>query len=368
MFQSLPFGASYSLGCSENNAAGMLWSATASIPAVPYLSDPGDAGIQFKQIVSVYRKRLNNGRMECWTSRNPQSDPQTGWQLDATDPFHSGQYAIPSFVQGTTITAQEFDSPATPLDRNNAQVPTFEREAVFVDDFFETYVQYYTGSPQASEFVRLLHVADASCPADRFDCGVDRLVWRWGGQVNYDASIPITRYRETASSTSIGNIFPSRTGTIRAYSGIAQSNVYSLCQGAANVTNPIDGIRFFTQQLYLDVLHRNPDEIGWNNWTTTIASCGFDGACIYNMRIHTARGFLESSENFANNPLLTSPDNHIRNREYVRLCYVSFLGRPPDETGWNNWTDYLDSNPDGYNHVVGGFICSWEYRGRFGTP
>jgi hypothetical protein len=164
-----------------------------------------------------------------------------------------------------------------------------------------------------------------------------------------------------------GMVYSARRPSVRSYS-VQQTNQYSLCQGAPDVTNPIDGSRFFTQQLYLDVLHRNPDEIGWNNWTTTIASCGFDGACIYNMRIHTARGFLESSENFANNPLLTSPDSHIRNREYVRLCYVSFLGRPPDQTGWNNWTDYLDSNPGGYNHVVGGFIYSWEYRGRFGNP
>lgn len=171
-----------------------------------------------------------------------------------------------------------------------------------------------------------------------------------------------------SATTTVGTIPATRRSSVRSYSGLVQGNLYSLCQGAPDVTNPIDGSRFFSQQLYLDVLHRNPDEIGWNNWTTTIASCGFEGACIYNMRIHTARGFLESSENFANNPLLTSPDSHIRNREYVRLCYVSFLGRPPDETGWNNWTDYLDSNPGGYNHVVGGFIYSWEYRGRFGNP
>lgn len=363
---SLPFGATYSLGCSENNAAGMLWSATASIPNVPYLTALGDAGIQFKQIVSVFRKNVNNGRHECWTTRTTPSDTATGWQIDGSEVFASGQYNNPTFLSGKTITAQEFDSPAHRLDRNNADGPPYQREAVLVDDRFETYVMYFTGSPGEPSFVRLLHIPDAGCPADRFDCGVDRLAWNWAGQVHYDSSIPVTLYRETAATTQVGTIAATRTPAIRSYSAVpAQQNVYSLCQGSLDTNNPIDGSRFFVEKLYLDVLNRPADQGGWDAWTSVITSCGFDTVCTNNQRIHVARGFLESPENFANNPALANPGSHEYNREYVRLCYTSFLDRDPDAPGWDGWTDFIDTHPGEYSHLVGGFINSLEYRNRW---
>ncbi|HKO43546.1 MAG TPA: DUF4214 domain-containing protein [Pyrinomonadaceae bacterium] len=369
--QYLPYGATYTLGCYQNAApAGMTWSATASIPNVPYLSSPIDAGIQFKQLVSVYRKRMNNGRIECFTARNPQSDTTSGWQLDGSDPYRMD---IPTFHSGTTVTAPpvppEFDAPGVRLDgRLNSNGAPVEYEAYFTDDRFETYVYYYTGSPGQPTFVRPLHFPDANCPAERFDCGVDRLLWRWGGQVHYDSSVSGTRYRQTASTTSVGPIPATRANSVTPYSGVAQHNQYTLCQGAFNATNPIDGTRFFVLQLYLDVLHRTADQPGWDGWTSVIASCGFDTACIANYRVLVARGFLESPENFANNPALANPGSHTYNREYVRLCYTSFLGRGPDQPGWDGWTNYIDSNPGEYNNLVGGFINSYEYRNRFGTP
>jgi hypothetical protein len=369
--QYLPFGATYTLGCYQNAApTGMTWSATAMIPNVSYLSNPADAGIQFKQLVSVYRKRINKGRLECFTARNPQSDPATGWQLDGSDPYRND---VPTFYNATTVTAPplppEFDAPGVRLDgRPNDGSPPVEYEAFFTDDRFETYVYYFTGSPGKPSFVIPLHIADANCPADRLDCGVDRLVWRWGGQVHYDSAITGARYRETVSTTSVGAVPATRVGLVKSYSGIAQTNQYSLCQGAFNATNPIDGTRFFVLQLYLDVLHRTADQGGWDGWTSVIARCAFDTTCIHNNRITTARGFLESPENFANNPALANPGSHQYNREYVRLCYTSFLGRGPDQGGWDGWTNYIDNHPGDYNTLVGGFIDSTEYRSRFGTP
>ena len=100
-------------------------------------------------------------------------------------------------------------------------------------------------------------------------------------------------------------------------------------------------------------------------WTTIITNCGFDTACINNNRIAVARGFLESAENFANNPALANPGSHTYNREYVRLCYDAFLNRPAEPAGWDGWTNYIDSHPREYSNLVGGFINSTEYRNRF---
>jgi hypothetical protein len=41
------------------------------------------------------------------------------------------------------------------------------------------------------------------------------------------------------------------------------------------------------------------------------------------------------------------------------------LNRPPDPPGWDGWTNYIDSHPGEYGNLVGGFINSSEYRGRF---
>ncbi|HLL16979.1 MAG TPA: DUF4214 domain-containing protein [Pyrinomonadaceae bacterium] len=66
--------------------------------------------------------------------------------------------------------------------------------------------------------------------------------------------------------------------------------------------------------------------------------------------------------------MLAEPGSPTYNREYVRLCYVSFLLRQPDADGWDAWTNYLNSHPGDYNTIVNGFIYSVEYRARFGTP
>ncbi|MEK6283200.1 MAG: hypothetical protein AABN95_22825 [Acidobacteriota bacterium] len=363
--QYLPFGTTVSMGCSLLQD-GMVYSATATIPNLTYLSDPANTGIIFKQIFSGYRKRNNQGRFECLTSRNPQSDPTTGWQIDAIE----GQFYSPgvTFSNATTITHEESDLPGSAVSgRHNDGGAPFEYEAFLADDPFETYVYYFTGNPGNPSFSIPLHVADAGCPADRFDCGVDLLAWRFGPQVHYDSSIQNSQYRLVMDNSTVGSISATRRPSVRSYS-VQQTNQYSLCQGAPDVTNPIDGTRFFVLQLYWDVLGRTADQNGWDGWTTIIASCGFNTACINSNRLAVARGFLESPENFANNPALANPGSHEYNREYVRLCYLKFLGRPPDQPYWDDWTHYINTHPGEYSNLVGGFINSTEYRGRFGTP
>ena len=379
-----PPGATYSLGCYQGNQkTGMTWTATASIPNVQYMSDLSDAGIQFKQIVSVFRKRMNNGRLECHTTRNAQNDPNTGWNLDSSDPYRT---EVPTFILGTTVTAPypippEFDAPAVPLaGRGNSTGAPFEFESYLVDDRFETYVYYFTGSPGAPEFVKPLHIADATCPADRFDCGVDRLVWQWGGTVNFDSSIPNVLYRQTSSTTNSGTIQATRTSAPRSYDPTPiQSFGYSLCPGAPDTTNPIDGSRFFVRQMYLNVLLREPDQSGWDFWLSTITQCGTNAACIYGgpsaglgKRFDVAKAFFYATETLGRYPGLAHPpgssgfDPSVYNPEYVRALYNVFLNRQPDPDGFSFWVNDLNQYGN-YDPLLNAFLTCTEFRERFGS-
>ena len=65
-------------------------------------------------------------------------------------------------------------------------------------------------------------------------------------------------------------------------------------------SNPIDGVEFFIRQQYLDILNRQPDTTGLQNWINTLAPCpngGFGEPPTSNCdRLHVAAGFFQSDE------------------------------------------------------------------------
>jgi len=65
-------------------------------------------------------------------------------------------------------------------------------------------------------------------------------------------------------------------------------------------TNPIDGVAFFIRQQYLDILNRQPDAGGFQNWVNTLTPCpngGFGEPPTSNCdRLHVAAGFFQSDE------------------------------------------------------------------------
>lgn len=126
--------------------------------------------------------------------------------------------------------------------------------------------------------------------------------------------------------------------------------------------------RTFVRQQYLDFLLREPDQGGWDFWTSPIKRCGFDTACIDSKRADVSLAFLYSAE-FQAQPRAanlnnSTPPPNFNNREFVRLCYVVYLQREPDQAGWDFWTNTLNRDRD-YKAVVGAFIASSEYRQRF---
>jgi subtilisin family serine protease len=132
--------------------------------------------------------------------------------------------------------------------------------------------------------------------------------------------------------------------------------------------HPVFETRVFVRQQYFDFLRRTYDANGFNDWVSVIDSCGGDWPCTNDRRIHTVRGFIESSEFRQGNPILSNPASTDEyNREYIRQLYLRLLQRDPDQGGFDMWLSFLNSTGD-YSHVVGGFVNSTEYIVRFGQP
>jgi len=90
-----------------------------------------------------------------------------------------------------------------------------------------------------------------------------------------------------AAGTSLGS---TATATV----SIADNDV------AVPTSNPSDGVEFFIRQQYLDILNRQPDSTGLQNWINTLAPCpngGFGEPPTSNCdRLHVAAGFFQSDE------------------------------------------------------------------------
>jgi hypothetical protein len=87
----------------------------------------------------------------------------------------------------------------------------------------------------------------------------------------------------------------------------------------AGQANPIDNTRFYVRQLYVDLLSREPDQAGWDGWTSRIDLCGQPGQAPPPCDRVTVGGdgFLRSSEFF---------DRQF----FVLRLYRTGLGRIPN--------------------------------------
>lgn len=149
-------------------------------------------------------------------------------------------------------------------------------------------------------------------------------------------------------------------------------------------TNPIDDSAQFVRHHYLDFLLREPDQSGWDHWTGEITQCAnpanrlsgeTEAQCIDRKRIDVARAFFYAPEflqqSRAANLANPTPPPDFNSQEFVRQCYLIYLGRQPDQAGLDWWTSELNNdlaNGVGYNHIIRAFIVSLEYRSRFGEP
>jgi thermolysin len=135
--------------------------------------------------------------------------------------------------------------------------------------------------------------------------------------------------------------------------------------------NPIDQTNDFVIQHFRDFLNRDPNSGELAFWANEINQCGADAACEDLQRIGVSRGLWDSTE-FQSRPdvqasgLLTGDPNHpFDNHQFIRWCYLNYLRREPDAGGWAFWEAHLNNIGD-YNELIRAFLCSAEWRGRFG--
>ncbi len=369
----------YSLGCAlfSGPPRGIIFNATAMIPSVPYLSDPAQSGIKFRQFGSEFSRRKADvighsqfepmrdpfdpyldGREQCRTVRSSRENIDSGWQSDGGEVFNGTlQGPLHRFSEGNSISTSVFDLPSDILD----QPDSTRFDALSLNVSFEMYAYYYTDNPFNPTFEQPMRLSTHSTP-------YSKIPWQWGGLAYFDAqNSPTVKYiLQSSMTTPLGPVPAIPASTPRASNGILGSTPWRNCPDSpAPTTVALDSVRYFVRNQYNRILERNPEPGGWDAWTSVIARCIFDPICIHNNRIITARGIFDSPEHLNREPELGSNPvcSPQYNTAYVRLCYMTYLDRMPGGGEDQGWINYLNNTCD-YTTVVGGFVDSIEYRNR----
>ncbi len=104
------------------------------------------------------------------------------------------------------------------------------------------------------------------------------------------------------------------------------------------------GVAGFVQRCYQVTLNREPDEAGYADWIGKLTNGEMDGATV-------AFGFVFSNE---------YQDAGKDNGAFVTDMYTLFLGRTPDEAGYNDWVGKLNNGANRLE-IFAGFANSTEF-------
>src|ERR1700682_5498914 len=99
----------------------------------------------------------------------------------------------------------------------------------------------------------------------------------------------------------------------------------------AATPNPADDAQFFVRQQYRDFLARDADQKGLEYWTSQLAICGVDAACLCDQRVDVSAAFFAETE-------------FQETGAFVYRLYKSALGRKPTFVEFS----------DGRRHVAAG--------------
>ncbi|MCQ2528738.1 MAG: DUF4214 domain-containing protein [Saccharofermentans sp.] len=107
---------------------------------------------------------------------------------------------------------------------------------------------------------------------------------------------------------------------------------------------PSAEILAFAERLYTTCLGRSADASGLRAWAEALANREGSGAKV-------AHGFFFSQEFESKN---------LSNEDFVRRCYLTFMNREPDPSGFNAWVGALDSGAT-REQVFNGFVKAPEF-------
>lgn len=141
-------------------------------------------------------------------------------------------------------------------------------------------------------------------------------------------------------------------GTLRTIviDSFLQSQEFTELAVSFNVTafneddNSLFQINAFVNRFYLIVLDRNPDEAGFNSWTTQMIN-GESGSNL--------------ARNFFNSPEFT--ERQTTDNEFLDIAYRSFFDREADEVGKLAWLAAISATGISREDIVTGFTGSQEF-------
>ena len=112
----------------------------------------------------------------------------------------------------------------------------------------------------------------------------------------------------------------------------------------ANILSSEPSVKGFVVRLYRNVLEREPDDRGFNNWVNNLNSKKITASS-------TVKGFFLSEE---------MKKRNLDNETYVQILYRTILNREADSKGLQNWVDRLNVGMS-REHVINGFLDSKEF-------
>jgi hypothetical protein len=236
------------------------------------------------------------GVTKCRTRRSSEGDNNSGWLIDGgADAYDPRPTAVRRFSEGPSLTIVTEDSPGEALEGSRLEgVIESQHDAFKVEDYFETYVVYFTST---------------NSPLQRT---MGKLSWIFGGLMVYDARVNTPYpYRLKSMLGGTGQMAGTASTQPVTYQGTTRDSdfIMNTCPAIPTPTpapNPIDNSRFFVRQQYSDILNRAPDG-AWLIWLSFLTDCDFDRTCVNNLRIAIARGFYESAEFRQSHPGFDSP-------------------------------------------------------------
>ena len=125
------------------------------------------------------------------------------------------------------------------------------------------------------------------------------------------------------------------------------SNVLVFSDNPGDVNKKTDAkqVRDYVTRFYKVVLGRDGEESGINDWTNKLVTKEKTGCDV-------AKGFAMSPEFTKKN---------LSNDEFLKTMYKAFFNREPDESGYNNWIQKLNSGVS-REAVIAGFVNSYEFQ------
>ncbi len=128
-------------------------------------------------------------------------------------------------------------------------------------------------------------------------------------------------------------------------------NRYGINPGSYTLTEERDknaGVTMFVNRLYTQALGRGYDIGGLNYWCGQINS----NPTRDNILDIATEGFFHSKE---------FQDKNLDNAEFVKVCYLTYLGRECEKEGFDYWVGLLERGEMSRDQVMKGFAYSLEF-------